>query len=172
MATIASYIQSFQKGQFEDFDQFYHLTSKQEFFTLKKYIQDEMLIEDLMQEVYMKFINKVQDIDQQKNSMSYLTTMARNLAIDHLRKTKPVTFDEITVYQALDEHQVTQDYLWLLNHLKPEDKDIVYMHVVESMTFKDIALIVDMPLGTVLWRYQQALKTMKEVLSNASKKTT
>jgi len=120
----------------------------------------------------MKFINKVQDIDQQKNSMSYLTTMARNLAIDHLRKTKPVTFDEITVYQALDEHQVTQDYLWLLNHLKPEDKDIVYMHVVESMTFKDIALIVDMPLGTVLWRYQQALKTMKEVLSNASKKTT
>ncbi len=172
MATLASYIQSFQKGQFEDFDHFYHLTSKQVFFTLKKYIQESMLIEDLMQEVYMKFINKIQDIEYDKNILSYLTTMARNLAIDHLRKTKPVTFDEITVYHALDDQQVDQDYVWLLNHLKPEDKDIVYMHVVEAMIFKDIALIMDMPLGTVLWRYQQALKTMKEALKDASKKTT
>jgi RNA polymerase sigma-70 factor, ECF subfamily len=172
MQKIETYILSFQKGQFEQFDDFYHLTYKQVFFTLKKYIKDTMLVEDLMQEVYMKFLNKIQDIDISKQVISYLTTMARNLAIDHLRKTQPVTFDEITVYHALDEHQIDKDYLWLLNHLKDEDKDIVYMHVIENMTFKDIAFIIDIPLGTVLWRYQQAMKTMKKVMKHESKKTT
>lgn len=172
MPTINTYITSFQKGQFEHFDDFYRLTNKQVFFTLKKYINDLMLIEDLMQEVYMKFLNKIQDIDISKQVISYLTTMARNLAIDHLRKTQPVTFDEIKVYHALDLHQIDKDYLWLLNHLKAEDKDIVYMHVIESMTFKDIAIIIDKPLGTVLWRYQNAMKTMKEVMKHEFKKTT
>jgi RNA polymerase sigma-70 factor (ECF subfamily) len=172
MPTIETYISSFQKGQFEHFDDFYHLTYKQVFFTLKKYIKDSMLVDDLMQEVYMKFLNKIKDIDVSKQVMSYLTTMARNLAIDHLRKTQHVTFDEITVYHALDEHQVDQDYLWLLNHLNDLDKDLVYMHVIESMTFKNIAIILDMPLGTVLWRYQKAMKKMKEVLKHESKKTT
>lgn len=170
MPKIETYISSFQKGQFEQFDDFYHLTSKQVFFTLKKYLNDGMLIEDLMQEVYMKFLNKIQDIDVSKQVISYLTTMARNLAIDHLRKTQFVTFDEITVYHALDHQQVDPDYLWLLTQLKPLDKDIVYMHVVEAMTFKDIAVVIEMPLGTVLWHYQKAIKKLKEVLKNESKK--
>ncbi len=167
MQTYQSFISSFQKGQFKDFDQFYHLTSKQVFFTLKKYIQDAMLIEDFMQDVYMKFIDKIQDVDSRKNVKSYLTTIARNLAIDYLRKQKHVTLDDIQVYQAFDASQVEKDYMWLLDHLDFTEKEIVYLHVIEEFKFKDIAVIVDKPVGTVLWKYQEARKKMKELMKDA-----
>lgn len=167
MQTYQSFISSFQKGQFKDFDQFYHLTSKQVFFTLKKYIQDAMLIEDFMQDVYMKFIDKIQDVDSHKNVKSYLTTIARNLAIDYLRKQKHVTLDDIQVYQAFDASQVEKDYMWLLDHLDFTEKEIVYLHVIEEFKFKDIAVIVDKPVGTVLWKYQEARKKMKELMKDA-----
>jgi RNA polymerase sigma-70 factor (ECF subfamily) len=167
MPTYQSFISSFQKGQFKDFDQFYHLTSKQVFFTLKKYIQDAMLIEDFMQDVYMKFIDKIHDVDSRKNVKSYLTTIARNLAIDYLRKQNHVTLDEIKVYQAFDVSQVEKDYMWLLDHLDFTEKEIVYLHVIEDMKFKDIAVIVDKPVGTVLWKYQEARKKMKEFMKDA-----
>ena len=167
MQTYQSFISSFQKGQFKDFDQFYHLTSKQVFFTLKKYIQDAMLIEDFMQDVYMKFIDKIQDVDSRKNVKSYLTTIARNLAIDYLRKQKHVTLDDIQVYQAFDASQVEKDYMWLLDHLDFTEKEIVYLHVIEEFKFKDIAVIVDKPVGTVLWKYQEARKKMKELIKDA-----
>ncbi len=167
MPTYQSFISSFQKGQFKDFDQFYHLTSKQVFFTLKKYIQDAMLIDDFMQDVYMKFIDKIHDVDSRKNVKSYLTTIARNLAIDYLRKQKHVTLDEIKVYQAFDASQVEKDYMWLLDHLDFTEKEIVYLHVIEEMKFKDIAVIVDKPVGTVLWKYQEARKKMKELMKDA-----
>jgi len=167
MPTYQTFISSFQKGQFKDFDQFYHLTSKQVFFTLKKYIQDIMLIEDFMQDVYMKFIDKIQDVDSSKNVKSYLTTIARNLAIDYLRKQKHVTLDDIQVYQAFDASQVEKDYMWLLEHLDLTEKEIVYLHVIEDLKFKDIAVIVDKPVGTVLWKYQEARKKMKELIKDA-----
>lgn len=167
MPTYQTFISSFQKGQFKDFDQFYHLTSKQVFFTLKKYIQDIMLIEDFMQDTYMKFIDKIQDVDSSKNVKSYLTTIARNLAIDYLRKQKHVTLDDIQVYQAFDAPQVKKDYMWLLEHLDLTEKEIVYLHVIEDLKFKDIALIVDKPVGTVLWKYQEARKKMKELIKDA-----
>ncbi|HBD74279.1 MAG TPA: hypothetical protein DC003_01810 [Acholeplasmataceae bacterium] len=167
MPTYQTFISSFQKGQFKDFDQFYHLTSKQVFFTLKKYIQDIMLIEDFMQDVYMKFIDKIQDVDSSKNVKSYLTTIARNLAIDYLRKQKHVTLDDVQVYQAFDASQVEKDYMWLLEHLDLTEKEIVYLHVIEDLKFKDIALIVDKPVGTVLWKYQEARKKMKELIKDA-----
>ena len=167
MPTYQAFISSFQKGQFKDFDQFYHLTSKQVFFTLKKYIQDAMLIEDFMQDVYMKFIDKIQDIDSSKNVKSYLTTIARNLVIDYLRKQKHVTLDDIQVYQAFDASQVEKDYMWLLEHLDCTEKEIVYLHVIEDFKFKDIAVIVDKPVGTVLWKYQEARKKMKELIKDA-----
>jgi len=167
MPTYQSFISSFQKGQFKDFDQFYHLTSKQVFFTLKKYIQDAMLIDDFMQDVYMKFIDKIHDVDSRKNVKSYLTTIARNLAIDYLRKQKHVTLDEIKVYQAFNASQVEKDYMWLLDHLDFTEKEIVYLHVIEEMKFKDIAVIVDKPVGTVLWKYQEARKKMKELMKDA-----
>ena len=47
--------------------------------------------------------------------------------------------------------------------LTDEEKEIVLLRIVDDMKHKDIAKIVDKPLGTVTWLYQQALDKMKKV---------
>jgi RNA polymerase sigma-70 factor (ECF subfamily) len=156
-------IKSFQKKDYQLFDTFYDLTYKQVFFTLRKYIKDDMMIEDLMQETYIKFLKHIFDVDPNRNIKSYLTTIARNLAIDHLRKSSKVEFNEAYVMDVREDHIETYDYLYLMDVLSPKEKHIVTLHIVEAMTFKDISLIEKEPLGTILWRYQKALKKMKAV---------
>jgi len=156
-------IKSFQKKDYQLFDTFYDLTYKQVFFTLRKYIKDDMMIEDLMQETYIKFLKHIFDVDPNRNIKSYLTTIARNLAIDHLRKSSKVEFNEAYVMDVREDNIETYDYLYLMDVLSPKEKQIVTLHIVEAMTFKDISLIEKEPLGTILWRYQKALKKMKAV---------
>lgn len=155
-------IKSFQKKDYQLFDVFYDATSKQVFFTLRKYIKDSMIIEDLMQETYVKFLKHIFDIKPDGNIKSYLTTIARNLAIDHLRKSSKVEFNEAYVMDLEEHFEESHDYLYLMDVVSLKEKQIVRLHIVESMTFKDISLIEKEPLGTILWRYQKALKKMKE----------
>ena len=164
METLSKYVTQFQKEDYKLFDRFYEETSQQVFFTIKKYIKDGMTIEDIMQDVYVKFLKKIQKIDIHQNIKSYLTTMARNASIDYLRKQHPVEYDDQHVYEVYDDQMMSEDYLWLLDTLPPNEKDIVYLHVIEEQKFKDIAIIIDEPLGTVLWRYKKAMTTLKEEL--------
>lgn len=164
MTSLSTYIKQFQNGEYKLFDRFYEETSQQVFFTIKKYIHDTMTIEDIMQDVYVKFLKKIQDIKLDQNIKSYLTTMARNASIDYLRKNRPVELNDDVIYEAYDRSNVGEEYLWLIEMLPSKEKEIVYLHVIEEQTFKDIAVITSEPLGTVLWRYKKAMTQLKEEL--------
>ncbi len=49
----------------------------------------------------------------------------------------------------------------LLNDLDDTAKEIVVQHVINELKFKEIAKIVNKPLGTVLWIYNKAMKDLK-----------
>ena len=164
METLSKYVIQFQKEDFKLFDRFYKETSQQVFFTIKKYIKDHMTVEDIMQDVYVKFLKKIQQVNPSQNIKSYLTTMARNASIDFLRQHHPIEYDDNHVYEAFDDQTIDEDYLWLLETLPSKEKDIVYLHVIEELKFKDIATITEEPLGTVLWRYKKAMTQLKEAL--------
>lgn len=164
MTSLSTYIKQFQNGEYKLFDRFYEETSQQVFFTIKKYIYDTMTIEDIMQDVYVKFLKKIQDIKLDQNIKSYLTTIARNASIDYLRKNRPVELNDDVIYEAYDRSNVGEEYLWLIEMLPSKEKEIVYLHVIEEQTFKDIAVITSEPLGTVLWRYKKAMTQLKEEL--------
>jgi RNA polymerase sigma-70 factor (ECF subfamily) len=166
---LNTYIKQFKKGNFNQFDSFYNGTSKYVFFTLKKYIKDSMRIEDLMQDVYIKFMNKIDDLDLDKFNISYLTTMARNLAIDNLRKeNNQISYNDDFVYQYSDINQ-KEDYMYLLEKLQKEEKEIIYLHLIESLTFKEISILFDIPIQTIYSKYKVALKTLKEAYNESQK---
>ena len=48
-----------------------------------------------------------------------------------------------------------------LDRLKPEEREIVDMKVLSEMTFKEISEILQIPMGTVTWRYQAAIKKLR-----------
>jgi RNA polymerase sigma-70 factor (ECF subfamily) len=78
--------------------------------------------------------------------------------------------EAIIDYQVADNNKsnVYQEIevLDMLKSLDDTSKEIVILHVINELKFKEIAKIVDKPLGTVLWIYNKAIKTLKGELKN------
>ena len=45
--------------------------------------------------------------------------------------------------------------------LKPGERQIVDMKVLGGLTFKEIAKLLSLPMGTVSWKYQNAMKKLR-----------
>src|SRR5215472_18419970 len=50
--------------------------------------------EDLFQQTWLKVVEKIHSFDESRNFDAWLFTLARNLAIDHLRRVRPQSLDE------------------------------------------------------------------------------
>jgi RNA polymerase sigma-70 factor (ECF subfamily) len=97
--------------------------------------------------------------------------IAKNTALDYLRKNKKEYLydpqEQSYIHQSLKTDPVTYGVSDLVESLDEDEKQIVLLRAVAEYKFKDIAKMVDKPLGTVLWIYNKAIKTLKkEVGSN------
>src|SRR5699024_3899177 len=95
-------------------------------------LYDHMLAEDVMQDVFLKLYKNPPSL-QVKNPRAWIFQMARNLAIDHIRKRRDhSTFsDMITHEQDILENQVSTklDIESALRKLSSEDREIVTLHL-------------------------------------------
>ncbi len=165
MERIQEIIRELKMKNYTHFDTFYLLTKQQVFFTIVGIIKDQSLAEDLLQDTYMRFLEKIDQFKEGGNPYAYLTTIGRNLAFNlyHERK-KVVQSEEIfeTIPSPQEPDDPSDDILELLNLLDLEEREIVTMHVINDLKFREIAGIMKKPLGTVLWLYNKAMKKLKQ----------
>lgn len=164
MDQIIDIIRELKEKNYSRFEVFYHLTKSQVYFTILSIVKDQTLAEDLLQDTYMKFLEKIDGFKESGNPYAYLVTIGRNLSINlyHERK-KEVISEEIfeTIPSELEEDNHEEDIVELMSILDQNEREIVTMHVINDMKFKDIAVIMKKPLGTVLWIYNKAMKKLK-----------
>ena len=55
-------------------------------------------------------------------------------------------------------------------NLKEEDYKILYLYIIGEYKHREIAEILNLPLGTVTWKYKNSLKKLKKVLLEEEKK--
>ena len=160
-----SYVSEFVKNDYSRFSEFYNLTKKQVYFTALSVLKDEGLAEDVLQETYMTFLEKIDSFKLGSNVLSYLTVIARNKSINLYNQRKRVIISDDaminkTVEVDFDGDRNVNDILKLVENDK--DRDIITYHVILGYKFVEISKILSMPLGTVLWRYNKAIKTLRD----------
>lgn len=165
MDRLGDIIKELKIKNYTHFDEFYRLTKSQVYFTIVSIVKDSSLAEDLLQDTYMKFLEKIDGFKDGGNVYAYLVTIGRNLSINlyHERK-KEVISEEIfeTIPAEEAEENNDEEIFKLLNDLDQQEREIVTMHVINDLKFREIANIMKKPLGTVLWIYNKAMKKMKE----------
>lgn len=164
MDQIHDLIGQLKRRDYASFDTFYQLTKNQVFYAIVSVVKDKSLAEDLMQDTYMKFLEHIDKFNEGSNVYAYLSRIGRNLAIDtyHQRK-KMIQGDEIFETIASPEvEEENEDILKMLNLLKDDEREIVTLHVINDLKFREISDMMDKPLGTVLWIYNKAIKKLKE----------
>lgn len=160
------YIDSLIEKNNKAFEVVYEHTKKGVFSMIISIVNNKAVTEDLMQDTYIKMIEKIHSYKKGKNFYAWLIQIAKNTALDHYRKYKKETIydpqEKDYVFEKSvkpDESYMVQD---LIKPLEEEEKQVVLLRIVSNTKFKQIAKIVDKPLGTVLWIYNKAIKKLQE----------
>lgn len=81
-----SYVELIKQKDEEAFEAIYYDTKYVVYSMILSVVADRFLAEDIMQEVYMKMVQKINYYDPKYKFINWLLTMAKNEAIDHLKK--------------------------------------------------------------------------------------
>ena len=130
-------------------------------FSVSKYINDNEIIKDITNEVFVSFFNN--SINVNNSIKYYLLNTARNLAIQYLEKENKIikceNIEEIGEYNNFDSHI---KYLELIDDLKQvlteNEVRIIVLHVIEGYTFKEIGEKLKVNSKTVNKIYERAIK--------------
>ena len=125
--------------------------------------------EDITSEFFIRLWDIAGTYRPLKGHRAWMITIARNMAIDYLRKKSHETpAAEIPDYlqeKASAEENICQKLSLeqALLTLKKEERQIVNLKIMGELTFREIAKILKKPPGTVAWRYRTAMEKLKEV---------
>jgi RNA polymerase sigma-70 factor (ECF subfamily) len=149
------------------FEYIYHQTKRGVYAIMFAIVKSHQVTEDLMQDVYMKMMTSLDQYQKNTKFYQWLLQMARNVALDYYRKyRKVVHVDEKDFDQTYmsSEHQPDEEtkFNQLTSMLNEEERTIVYLKVVDDMKHKDIAKLLDKPVGTIQYIYHEAIEKMKK----------
>lgn len=127
--------------------------------------------EDLTSDFFLRLWESAENYRFGTGHKSYIATMAKNMAIDFLRKHKREVFgdnENAEVFEQDDgfrtDDHVIGDITFnnALKSLNDEEKEIINLKFGLDLTFKEISRIMQKPLGTVTWKYRQAIKKLEK----------
>ncbi len=168
------YIDKLKEKDDEAFAFVYENTKNGVFSIIVSIVKSRAETEDLMQDTYIKMLKNINSYTIGRNFNAWLMQIAKNVALDHYRKHSRMTvYDPQEDMYVFDQQQAPVssdlDIDEVIKNLSSEEKEIVLLRIVANEKFKDIAKIVDKPLGTVLWIYNKAIKKLQKDLEKEEK---
>lgn len=130
--------------------------------------QDEAL--DLAQEIFVRVWDRLGQMNEPERFPSWLTSIARNACLDHLRrrKARPPRQDIPAAEMTnLPSGGPDPEQAWLANsrqqlvhramgHLSEINREIIVLKDIQGLPLEEIAGMLDLPLGTVKSRSSRA----------------
>lgn len=154
-----------QEGDENSFACFYHETYKGLFSFIYSYVKNWHTSEDLMQETYVKVKLNADKYVLGTNVTAWLFQIAKNLCLDYLKKLsskEAEVIDGLVIEKNFEPDTKMYVHDLLNKYLSEVDRQIVLLHVLHGYKNREIADILQIPLGTVLWRYNKAMKELKK----------
>lgn len=126
--------------------------------------------EDITQETFLKVRGAAHLYKKQGKPLAFLFTIARNLCLMQLRKARrvipaedPETLSAPEIWPAAD----AEDRLVLeeaFRVLGDTERQVILLHAVTGLKHREIASLLDLPLGTVLTGYHRGIRKLRREL--------
>jgi len=144
--------------------------------------------EDLTQEVFIKMYRTLNSYDVDRGAfMTWVTTITRNLLVDHFRKTKQDRMtdsldtvsseheDAMPLSEQIPDRGLSQDSRvqsretgetvhQALQKLSPELREAVILRDLQDLDYRDIAAVLKVPEGTVKSRINRGRAELARLL--------
>lgn len=166
---LKSCVVKMKNGNLEVFNAFYEECKKNIFYNIFALTKNHEISEDLLHDTFVKFLNEVSKVDVNKSISGYLMVMSRNLTLDYFKKHNRIEeIEDDSLIPSDNDSSNSIDQEILLNRIKKilNDKEfeVFVLHVLDDLSFKEIAKLRHRPLGTTLYQYNSAIKKLQEEL--------
>ena len=161
---LANLTKQIKKGSTEAFDLLYDATKNGVYYIIKSIVKDYSLAEDIMQDTYISFMNKIEDIDLKGNIYSYLLTTAKNKALNEVKKgERLVGVDYLENMECPEVDNFTPLLDFAKKHLDEYEWKIVKLTIIDGYRRVEVAKIIHKPVATVNWQYNKILKKLEKM---------
>ncbi len=124
--------------------------------------------EDVLQNCFIQIWNNANSYRANGKPMAWILTITKNLCYMRLREVKKNTLidekdelflsDHIDIALEVEEKVILEATLKVLNE---DERQIIMLHAVSGLKFREIAVLLDLATATVLSKYHRAIKKMK-----------
>ena len=145
---------------------------------LLRMVQEPATAEDLFQQTWIRLLEKIGSYDSRRNFEAWLFAIARNLAIDHLRRRRDFSLDETgdsgqapserlrssgpDVLERLVDFERGELLAASIAQLPPIHREVLTLRFEEEMKLEQIAEVAGIPLSTVKSRLHRALESLRK----------
>lgn len=148
-------------------------------------VRNRQVAEELVQEVYIKVMKSYDSFAGNSSEKTWLYSIARHIAIDHIRKQNRRTkrifgLVDVTDHEnqlkhpdplpdeILAQNESVKQLYEALNKCKEDQKQVVLLRYVQSLSIKETAEILGWSESKVKTTQHRAIKTLRQLLDNSS----
>jgi RNA polymerase sigma factor (sigma-70 family) len=130
-------------------------------------LSDPVAAEDAVQQVFAAILGQRPRFDDE---VHYLRRAVRNECYSHLRRrqTQSELLGSGAFLEPVGKDVALDDRIALeraIRELPPEQREVIYFHVFEGLTFREIADAAETSINTVTARYRYALARLRQILT-------
>lgn len=168
-----------QTGDFDNFAVYFHSQRKPLYFHIFAIVKDSMAAEDIVSDCYIRAVGGFRSYNPTSCHINtWLYRIARNLAVDYLRKDSKydrkeshvldgksgnevmfgIDIETVKKSEAFDRHEILRN---LIGELDDTRQQIVRLKFWEGLEYHEIAEKMELPIGTVkgtMHRIKERLK--------------
>jgi RNA polymerase sigma-70 factor (ECF subfamily) len=149
-------------GDAEAFDALYRESGPRLRAFLRQLLPGEQEAEDVMQETFTQIWRRPQGFDPDRGSLrGYVFGIGRKLAAEWWRGQRPT--DEIKDESGRCATEMSSMVADAFRRLSEEQRTILWLREVEGQSYAELAMMLEIPVGTVRSRLFTAREALREV---------
>ncbi len=160
---------------------------------VRQYSHTKEDADDITQETFLKAWKHIKSFKTGKKFTTWLFTIARNSALDHIKKRKAFSFSEMDYFgsdsrtssssdgdktsfaetikdpeplspEIFEKKELSLELNKAMETLHPDWRAVLIMHYTDEMTFEEIATVLTRPMNTVKSWHRRALQKVRETI--------
>ncbi len=138
--------------------------------TVRRYISEHAIAEEVLHNAFIKIFENLKQYDFRGSFEGWMRQIAFHCVSDYIRSTTKYRDNIVTteeVYHFTIDEDIVQKmnydfYLKLIDELPENERAIFNMYAIDGYKHKEIAEMLQIPVGTSKWTLSQARKRLQE----------
>lgn len=124
---------------------------------------------DIMQDTFMQIYKYAKTYNSKNKPMAWIITIENSLINRYYQlKSREAKIDDDILENKADDNNIVDKFInnrlvkELLSLLDEDEKQIIILHIVSNLKFREIAKLLNKPISTILSKYNRAIKYLQE----------